>query len=744
MLSQASASSPLSAFNLPSNVPRRLYEPARLPSMPFHGQMISGTSVENASLVAAAPVRGHHRVSSNESSSGSEASFILPYTERPISPAFSMGSDTRQGPSPSPALHTSVSSPLRTQFSTLPSDLGAPSTQREPVQQQPRLPHNPCFRVANEANTNTNTNAITLSVPGREAYSQAQPQAQPQNPGRPRTMPAATLMPPGAASRRTSTSRHVHGPSENATGSSLSPPVVCAATRSEPECGDVGDRVDAELAQPLEEEDESAGRVGPYQIVRTLGVGAFSRVVLARGTSAKGARTGAGAVNGEGSASKAAANAAANSEREESDAEGLVALKMIDREPCDQNERMRVSWVREVEVLKVSPRAFVFGWLQPCLLFTRASPVRIHSTSRIPVSCDSSPPFPHPSITHSSSSAWVVANCSTCLRAISSRLLNANGSSGGCLRSWPARWVGCMRSISFIGISNLKVSRRSIDPPGRAPTPMGRRGYLCPHCTRLRTADILLTHDLFGPSFGALTPSTLPPTPLLKLTDFGLSRFVGPSGPLLETRCGSEEYAAPELIIGKRYDGRKTDVWALGVVLYALLTGAIPFLDDGDRAGGGGGVVPREREGAGAAEGRDGRERKAHLLRIAKGDLRWPINGNEQCADGYGLDEEGECLLACRLVTPQARKIVGRLLRRDPTKRAMAWDAWDEEWLISGSFGSREQTQTGGQGGAGESSMRGERFEVPPDPRGAEGRKWIRKYTSVKSAEVDDIAARDE
>jgi protein-serine/threonine kinase len=46
---------------------------------------------------------------------------------------------------------------------------------------------------------------------------------------------------------------------------------------------------------------------------------------------------------------------------------------------------------------------------------------------------------------------------------------------------------------------------------------------------------------------------------------------------LLTTRCGSEDYAAPELLMGQEYDGRQTDAWALGVLLYALMEGRLPF-----------------------------------------------------------------------------------------------------------------------------------------------------------------------
>ncbi|KAI8074577.1 kinase-like domain-containing protein [Gongronella butleri] len=71
--------------------------------------------------------------------------------------------------------------------------------------------------------------------------------------------------------------------------------------------------------------------------------------------------------------------------------------------------------------------------------------------------------------------------------------------------------------------------------------------------------------------------------PQLKLTDFGLARVIDPASPLLQTRCGSEEYAAPEIVQSKGYDGRLTDTWALGIVLYAMLVGHLPFSFDASR-----------------------------------------------------------------------------------------------------------------------------------------------------------------
>ncbi|KAM0259738.1 hypothetical protein ACHAQJ_003174 [Trichoderma viride] len=99
------------------------------------------------------------------------------------------------------------------------------------------------------------------------------------------------------------------------------------------------------------------------------------------------------------------------------------------------------------------------------------------------------------------------------------------------------------------------------------------------------------------------------PYSVIALADLGLSRRIA-EDEKLETRCGSEDYAAPEVIMGQPYDGRATDAWSLGVLLYALLESRLPFdpppgMNDSHRM----------------------RSRKSH--RIARGEWRWIEYGGE-------------------------------------------------------------------------------------------------------------------
>jgi len=61
----------------------------------------------------------------------------------------------------------------------------------------------------------------------------------------------------------------------------------------------------------------------------------------------------------------------------------------------------------------------------------------------------------------------------------------------------------------------------------------------------------------------------------IKLVDFGIASFQGSK--MLSDFCGTGMYIAPEIREYRAYDGFKSDVFSLGVVLFALITGYLPF-----------------------------------------------------------------------------------------------------------------------------------------------------------------------
>ncbi|XP_010869898.1 testis-specific serine/threonine-protein kinase 6 [Esox lucius] len=65
----------------------------------------------------------------------------------------------------------------------------------------------------------------------------------------------------------------------------------------------------------------------------------------------------------------------------------------------------------------------------------------------------------------------------------------------------------------------------------------------------------------------------------VKITDFGFGRFATGYPELCSTYCGSAAYAPPEVLLGIPYDPKKSDVWSLGVILYVMVTGCMPYDD---------------------------------------------------------------------------------------------------------------------------------------------------------------------
>ncbi|KAL8773127.1 MAG: hypothetical protein Q9209_001803 [Squamulea sp. 1 TL-2023] len=68
----------------------------------------------------------------------------------------------------------------------------------------------------------------------------------------------------------------------------------------------------------------------------------------------------------------------------------------------------------------------------------------------------------------------------------------------------------------------------------------------------------------------------------VKLCDFGFTREYDGKMSYLQTFCGTVCYSAPEMLRGEKYAGEKVDVWSLGIVLFAILTGELPFDDDNE------------------------------------------------------------------------------------------------------------------------------------------------------------------
>ena len=63
----------------------------------------------------------------------------------------------------------------------------------------------------------------------------------------------------------------------------------------------------------------------------------------------------------------------------------------------------------------------------------------------------------------------------------------------------------------------------------------------------------------------------------IKVIDFGLGTMLSAPDEVLHVACGSPHYAAPEMLLGGGYLGQRIDMWSLGVCLYAMLCGCLPF-----------------------------------------------------------------------------------------------------------------------------------------------------------------------
>ena len=71
--------------------------------------------------------------------------------------------------------------------------------------------------------------------------------------------------------------------------------------------------------------------------------------------------------------------------------------------------------------------------------------------------------------------------------------------------------------------------------------------------------------------------------PFTWISDFGFA-ISTIKNRMLETFCGSYAYCCPQILRGEPYDGKKADVWSMGVVLYAMACARLPFSDEDMRA----------------------------------------------------------------------------------------------------------------------------------------------------------------
>lgn len=122
----------------------------------------------------------------------------------------------------------------------------------------------------------------------------------------------------------------------------------------------------------------------------------------------------------------------------------------------------------------------------------------------------------------------------------------------------------------------------------------------------------------------------------IKIIDFGFGNNFKLNS-LLDTYCGSPFYAAPEMILGKKYEGPEIDCWSLGVILFALLCGHLPFDDD---------------------------NMKELYRKIAAGTYK--------CPD---------------YLMPSARHLISRLITVDPKRRATLREAFMHPWVNEGYTG---------------------------------------------------------
>ena len=81
----------------------------------------------------------------------------------------------------------------------------------------------------------------------------------------------------------------------------------------------------------------------------------------------------------------------------------------------------------------------------------------------------------------------------------------------------------------------------------------------------MKPENIMLTNDM-----------------IVKIGDFGLSKFFKSTEIKLQTNCGSPCYSAPEVLRGNKYKPLPVDIWGIGIILYCMICGELPFEDENE------------------------------------------------------------------------------------------------------------------------------------------------------------------
>ena len=122
----------------------------------------------------------------------------------------------------------------------------------------------------------------------------------------------------------------------------------------------------------------------------------------------------------------------------------------------------------------------------------------------------------------------------------------------------------------------------------------------------------------------------------------------------------------------------------------------------------------------------------------------WPEAWNSS-----SCDSPTECSPLLRLVTPAAKHIVTRFLRRDAKKRASCWELWQDPWFLYGSFAFNaaaapvpfdESTMLAT---AFETSACGERVPLPYCPLDPRGRRWSEKHARTSSGKAAPVVQHE-